>query len=91
MGKTPESDLNIRFDLNIRNNISVARNIIEDTNQPTAGTKTYSLKFMVDYNLGANLNVAAYFDRVVNTPVLSNAYPTANTSAGIRLRFNLAQ
>jgi len=91
MGKTPESDLNIRFDLNIRNNISIARNIIEDTNQPTAGTKTYSLKFRVDYNLGPNLNAAVYFDRVVNTPVLSNAYPTANTSAGISLRFNLAQ
>ncbi|MBK9590322.1 MAG: cell surface protein SprA [Crocinitomicaceae bacterium] len=91
MGKTPESDLNIRFDLNIRNNISVARNVIEDTNQPTAGTKTYSLKFRVDYNLGANLNCAFYFDRVVNTPVLSNAYPTANTSCGIALRFNLAQ
>lgn len=91
MGKTPESDLNIRFDLNIRNNISVARNIIEDTNQPTAGTKTYSLKFRVDYDLGPNLNCAFYFDRVVNTPVLSNAYPTANTSCGISLRFNLAQ
>ncbi|MBI3134793.1 MAG: cell surface protein SprA [Bacteroidetes bacterium] len=91
MGKTPESDLNIRFDLNIRNNLSIARNILEDTNQPTAGTKTYSLKFRVDYNLGPNLNAAVYFDRVVNTPVLSNAYPTANTSAGISLRFNLAQ
>lgn len=91
MGKTPESDLNIRFDLNIRNNVSVARNIIEDTNQPTAGTLTYSLKFRADYDLGANLNVALYFDRVVNKPVLSNAYPTANTSAGIALRFNLAQ
>ena len=91
MGKTPESDLNIRFDLNIRNNLSIARNVLEDTNQPTAGTKTYSLKFRVDYNLGPNLNAAIYFDRVVNMPVLSNAYPTANTSAGLSLRFNLAQ
>ena len=91
MGKTPESDLTFRFDLNIRSNISVARNIIEDTNQPTSGTNSYSLKFKVDYNLGPNLNCAFYFDRIVNTPVLSNAYPTANTSAGISLRFNLAQ
>jgi len=91
MGKTPESDLNIRFDLNIRNNISVARNIIEDTNQPTSGQRMYSLKFKVDYDLGPNLNLAFYFDRLVNTPVLSNAYPTANTACGISLRFNLAQ
>ena len=91
MGKTPESDLNIRFDLNIRNNISVARNIIEDMNQPTSGQRMYSLKFKVDYDLGANLNCAFYFDRTVNNPVLSNAYPTANTACGISLRFNLAQ
>jgi cell surface protein SprA len=91
MGKTPESDLNIRFDLNIRQNISIARNIIEDTNQPTSGQRMYSVKFKVDYDLGPNLNCAFYFDRIVNKPVLSNAYPTANTSCGISLRFNLAQ
>lgn len=91
MGETVESDLNLRFDLSIRNNISVSRNIIEDTNQPTSGQNTYSIKSRIDYNIGPNLNVAAYFDRIVNKPVLSNAYPTANTSAGISLRFNLAQ
>lgn len=91
MGTRPESDLNLRFDLSIRNNITVSRNIIEDTNQPTSGQKSYSVKFRVDYNIGPNLNVAYYFDRVVNTPVLSNAYPTANTATGISLRFNLAQ
>ena len=91
MGERPESDLNMRFDLSIRNNISVSRNIIENTNQATSGQNMYSVKFRVDYNIGPNLNVAYYFDRVVNTPVLSNAYPTANTSTGISLRFNLAQ
>jgi cell surface protein SprA len=91
MGERPESDLNMRFDLSIRNNISVSRNIIENTNQATSGQNMYSVKFRVDYNIGPNLNIAYYFDRVVNTPVLSNAYPTANTSTGISLRFNLAQ
>lgn len=91
MGERPESDLNFRFDLSIRNNISVSRNIIENTNQATSGQRMYSVKFRVDYNIGPNLNVAYYFDRVVNTPVLSNAYPTANTATGITLRFNLAQ
>ncbi|MCB9224655.1 MAG: cell surface protein SprA [Crocinitomicaceae bacterium] len=91
MGSKPESDLRIRLDLSIRNNITVSRNIIEDTNQPTSGQKMYSVRFKVDYDIGPNLNVAYYFDRVVNTPVLSNAYPTANTATGITLRFNLAQ
>ena len=91
MGKTPESDLTFNFDLSIRQNIAVTRNIAENTNQPTSGQNMYSLKFRVDYNLGPNLNVAYYFDRTANTPVLSNAFPTANTATGIALRFNLAQ
>ncbi|WP_066756493.1 T9SS outer membrane translocon Sov/SprA [Crocinitomix algicola] len=91
MGKRPESDLNIRFDLSIRNNIALNRNIIEDNFQITSGQNMYSIKSRVDYNVGPNLNVALYFDRVVNKPQLSTAFNTANTSAGIALRFNLAQ
>jgi cell surface protein SprA len=90
MGKTPKSDLNIRFDLSIRNNITVSRNIIENTAQSTSGQNMYSIKSSVDYNLGPNLNVSLYFDRTVNNPVISTAYKTANTRAGIALRFNLA-
>lgn len=91
LGKTPESDLNLRFDLSIRNNIALNRNIIEDNQQITSGQDMYSIKSRVDYNVGPNLNVAIYFDRVVNKPQLSTAFNTANTSAGIALRFNLAQ
>lgn len=90
-GKYPESDLNLRFDLSIRSNIALNRNIIENNQQVTSGQDMYSIKSRVDYNLGDNLNVAIYFDRVVNRPQLSTAFNTANTSAGIALRFNLAQ
>ena len=91
MGKTPESDLTLRFDLSIRNNITINRNIIENSQQITSGQDMYSIKSRVDYNVGPNLNVALYFDRIVNKPQLSTAFDTANTSAGVSLRFNLAQ
>ena len=90
-GKTPESDLNLRFDLSIRSNIALNRNIIENSQQITSGQDMYSIKSRIDYNIGPNLNVAVYFDRVVNKPQLSTAFNTANTSAGLALRFNLAQ
>ncbi len=90
MGKQPKSDLNIRFDLSIRNNSILSRNIIENTAQFTSGQNMYSIKSSVDYNLSQNLNVSAYFDRTVNNPVVSTAFKTANTRAGIALRFNLA-
>ena len=84
-------NLNIRFDLSIRNNLTVSRNINENTVQTTSGQKMYSIRSSADYNLGKNLNIRAYFDRTVNTPALSSAFKTANTRAGIALRFNLAQ
>jgi len=91
LGKNPVSDLNIRFDLSIRNNIALNRNIIENSQQITSGQNSYSIKSKIDYNIGPNLNMGFYFDRVVNTPQLSTAFKTANTSSGISLRFNLAQ
>ena len=91
MGKNLKSDLNFRFDLSIRNSVSISRNIIENTSQATSGQSMYSIKSSIDYDFGKNLNVRVYYDRVVNTPILSTSYPTANTRAGIALRFNLAQ
>jgi len=91
MGKALKSDLNFRFDLSIRNSVSISRNIIENTQQATSGQNMYSIKSSIDYNFGKNLNVRFYYDRVVNTPILSTSYPTANTRAGLALRFNLAQ
>jgi cell surface protein SprA len=91
MGKNLKSDLNFRFDLSIRNSVSISRNVIENTSQATSGQSMYSIKSSIDYNFGKNLNVRLYYDRVVNTPILSTSYPTANTRAGIALRFNLAQ
>ena len=91
MGNKPKSDLNIRFDLTIRNTLSVSRSINENTVTPTAGQESYSIRSSADYNLGKNLNVRAYFDRTVNRPTLSTAFDSANTRAGIALRFNLAQ
>ncbi len=90
MGKTPKSDLNIRFDLSIRDNVTISRNIVQNQAQKTSGQRMYSIKSSIDYNLSKSLNVSVYFDRTVNTPKISTAYKTANTRAGIALRFNLA-
>ncbi|MFD1553686.1 cell surface protein SprA [Putridiphycobacter roseus] len=91
MGKKPKSDVNIRFDLSIRNTLTVSRSVTENSVIPTSGQEMYSIRSSVDYNLGKNLNARVYFDRTVNVPALSSAFKTANTRAGIALRFNLAQ
>lgn len=89
--KSKGSDLNLKADFNIRDNNTVIRKLVENTNQASAGNETVTIKFTADYNLTERFNVSAYFDRTANNPFVSSSYPTAFTSAGIRLRFTLAQ
>ena len=85
------SDLDLRADFSIRNNKTIIRKIIENRNELTAGQRILSIKFTADYRFSSRLNLRAYYDRVVNNPFISSTYPTANTNAGISLRFTLSQ
>lgn len=86
----PVNPLNIRVDFSFRDNLTVIRKVVENTNQATAGQRVVSIKSSVDYNLGQNLTIQVYYDQVINTPKIQTTYATGNTSAGIRLRLNLA-
>ena len=90
-GTTPKSDLNLRVDLSLRDNATVIRKIQEEQNQVTAGQNIISIKTSADYVINQRLNLRAFYERVINTPVISTSFPSANTNAGISLRFTLAQ
>lgn len=85
------NDLNLTADISYRRNSTIIRRFLEGLIQPTAGITVISLKFAADYILNERLNVRFFFNRTVNTPLISNAFPTANTQAGISIRFTLAQ
>lgn len=89
--KKPESDMNVRVDLSLRDNFTVIRKMEELQNQVTAGQKVLSIKTSADYVLNQRLNVRAFYERVVNTPVISTSFPSANTNVGIAIRFTLTQ
>ncbi len=88
---TTNSDLNLKMDLSIRKNITVLRRVDEDINQISVGQQVFTLNFSADYNLSARFNVRFYFDKIINTPYVSNQYRTSNTKGGIALRFTLGQ
>jgi cell surface protein SprA len=90
-GSKPKSDMNVRVDITLRDNATVIRKMEERQNQVTAGQNILSLKTSADYVLNQRLNVRAFYERVVNKPVISTSFPSANTNAGISLRFTLAQ
>ena len=87
--KLKPSDLNIRFDLSIRDNLTVIRKIQENTNQATAGQEVFSIRSSADYLATDNLTLSLYYDQQLTDPKIATSYPTGNTAAGVRLRFNL--
>jgi cell surface protein SprA len=90
-GTKPQSDMNLRVDLSWRQNNTVIRKMQERQNEPTAGQDIISLKTSADYVLNQRLNVRAFYERVINRPVISTSFPTSNTNTGISIRFTLAQ
>jgi cell surface protein SprA len=85
------SDLNLKLDFSIRKNKTVLRRVDQDVNQISVGQQVLAINFSADYNLSARFNVRFYFDKVINTPYVSNQYRTSNTRGGIALRFTLSQ
>ena len=85
----PTSDLKTRLDVTIRDNSTIIRKLDAEVNrnEPTAGQNVVTIKFTADYQLNQTLNLRFYFDRNVNNPVISTSFPTANTKAGLSIRF----
>ncbi len=89
--KKLSNDLNVKVDFNLRENTTILRKVIEGTNQPSAGTKTLSVKVSADYPVNERFNVRAFYDFSSNEPFVSTSYPTSYTNIGIAIRFTLAQ
>lgn len=85
------SNLDLRADISLRDNRTIIRRIVENRNELTAGQRIFSIKFTADYRFSNKLNLRLFYDRVANTPLISSTFPTANTNAGISLRFTLSQ
>ncbi len=85
------NDLNLTGDFSIRKNSTIIRRLLENIDQPTAGLTVLSYKLAADYVINERFNIRLFFDKTINNPLISTSFPTANTSAGISIRFTLAQ
>lgn len=89
-GKVIKSDLRLSSNVSVRDSKTVIRKAVEGINQLTAGQRVITINFTADYALSERLNLRLFFDKVINEPKVSLAFRTANTNAGISLRFTLA-
>lgn len=88
-GKKLNSDLKLRGDASYRENRAIVRSIADNLHTPTSGQNVFSLKFTGDYALSNNLNLRLFYDYVLNIPVISNSFKTANTNFGVSFRFTI--
>jgi cell surface protein SprA len=89
--KTLNNDINIRADVTYGKNKTLIRKLIEENNQTTAGQESFSIKFSADYNLSEVFIVRLFYDRILNSPFISNSYRTTNSNFGVSFRFTLVQ
>jgi cell surface protein SprA len=84
------NDLNARLDVNIRDNYNILRDLDGAEPQPSGGGRNVSLKPSIDYVLNDRVNIRLFYDYVLNEPFISTAFPTAQTSGGLSIRFTIA-
>ena len=77
------------MDVSVRNNKTTIRKAVEGVNQITAGQRIISTKFTADYQISSQLSFRFFYDFIRTRPEVSTSFPTANTKAGISIRFTL--
>lgn len=85
-------DLNLRLDFSLRNQAAITRDIANMVSAASSGNKALKLSFSADYTMSKLMTMSFYYDRQVNTPLLtSSSYPTTTQDFGFSMKFSLTR
>lgn len=84
------NDFRFNCTLTIRDTRTLQRKLDEET-VVTAGSTNFQFRPQASYNVNKRLSVTAYFDKMMNNPLISNAYYRSTTSGGIQVKFSLSE
>ena len=85
-------DLNTRLDISFRKQAAITRDIATGVSSASSGNSALKISLSADYTLSRFLTLNAYYDRQVNTPLLSSSsYPTTTQDFGVSLKFSLTR
>ncbi|MDE6304047.1 MAG: cell surface protein SprA, partial [Paramuribaculum sp.] len=86
------NDLTINGDFSFQNNQALIRRIETAYTQATSGSRTVNLNLTANYQLSRKLQVGAFFEHQINTPIVSStAFPTSSTAFGFSFNLSLAR
>lgn len=83
------NDLLIDMVVSIANNYTIVRMVDQNTNTVQAGQRVVSIRPNINYMINSNINLSIFYDRRASKPHASNAFPTALTTFGIKLRYTI--
>ncbi len=87
---TLDNDLTFKLNFTLRDTKTLQRKI-DDVSTVTAGNINFQLRPQISYVLSERLNLNLYFERNINTPLITSSFPRSTTAFGAQIRFSLAQ
>lgn len=85
-----KNEMKFLADIGYRRSEVMIRKIEEGYTQPTNGNSTFTLRLSADYTLSRAVNLRAFYDKQINTPLVSStAFPVSNSSFGVAIRLML--
>ena len=83
------NDLTLRLDISLRNTQTLIRRIEQAISLPSSGIQNGTIRFSADYAISRQLTMRAFYDRMVQKPLVSSlSSATATSNAGIAMRIN---
>jgi cell surface protein SprA len=83
------NDLQMDLDVSIQNNYTIIRKVDQNTNTAANGQRVVLIRPNINYMVNTNVNLTIFYDRRASTPYASNAFPTALTTFGAKLRYTI--
>jgi cell surface protein SprA len=90
-----KNDLKLSADLSYKDVKTLLRKIDDGNNnsvtQASSGNKLFTLKILADYVFSSKVNIQLFYDRQMNTPLISSSYPVSSTNFGVSFKFMLTR
>ena len=83
------NDLLMDLRVSIQNNFTIIRTVDLNTNTPANGQRVVMIQPNINYMINNNVNLTMFYERRASKPHASNAFPTALTNFGMKLRYTI--
>lgn len=86
-----KNDLKLSADLSYRDVKTLLRKVDDNITQASSGNKLFTLKILADYVFSSKVNIQLYYDKQMNTPLISSSYPVSSSDFGVSFKFMLTR